>query len=593
MTVEDQTSDSYLLCPESGILMLHPLRRKSVIKKAPSKPQDEPTKEATVWPSVTIVNDKTKTPEKYDDNTTNQVKPTPGVGKQRMNPVTASAATFGACNNPIHAHPLQLSAQDDLTYKCDECSFSAIWAGEFFNHKAQVHGLQVPGDSSDPLLYFLAEQNEEYRTNLIETMLKVQSLTDHVQTLTNQLAQFVGTWAPANCTKCNYTAANSDLLSSHMTTKHRPRAEPSNCTKCDYTAANSDLLSNHMKTKHRHRAEPLNESPDMIPAPQEQQEVLASSLPSAQPPTYAEQVRGGPTTAQTFNCAECRYKCSNQDKLSRHANMKHNRVYLGPQRTLLVGDSRVKSLDPRVIEKALGDGLLYVPGSLKIPLQPQGQSRGHPGRAYCSSRDWPYSKFPAASLEDRVPELLAVRNYTNLVVQAPCSDITNILKVQDRSSHRGLACQSALNTLAVVEQALRVNPSLQQAMILEHLPRADSDYLNALSQHSSAVLREAVAASKLNDKIVVAPSSPLECTNEQKMIDMFGARDSPRSDGIHLLGDHGKRLYTDFVLGSLKSANRAWTTIRSRSRRIPQMEQVSQATGPSRATNNRYGPLLN
>ena len=90
-----------------------------------------------------------------------------------------------------------------------------------------------------------------------------------------------------------------------------------------------------------------------------------------------------------MDCPECRYKCSNQAKLNNHIAAKHMRTVHGPPRTLLVCDSRVKSLKPRVIEKALRDGLLYAPGSLRVPLQAQGQGKGHPGRAYYSSRDWP------------------------------------------------------------------------------------------------------------------------------------------------------------------------------------------------------------
>ena len=291
-----------------------------------------------------------------------------------------------------------------------------------------------------------------------------------------------------------------------------------------------------------------------------------------------------------MDCPECRYKCSNQAKLNNHIATKHMRTVHGPPRTLLVCDSRVKSLKPRVVEKALRGGLLHVPGSLRIPQAP-GQSKGYPGRAYCSSRNWPNSRFPEASLEDRVPRLLAARSYANLVIQAPCNDITNILKVQDRSSHQSLARQSALNSLAVVEQALRVNPSLKKVVILEHLPRADSDYLNDLSKHSNSVLREAATASNLKDQIVIASSEHLECTNEQKTIDMFGAKDSPRSDGIHLVGDYGRQLYTDFVLVSMKSANLTKTTLRPKTRKAPRRQQEEPSTNWT--TNNRFGPLLN
>ena len=601
-----ETRRSYFLCPESGLLTENLLEvpptptpaRRSVIMKTTPNLQEHQTNTNTLWPSVTILNDETTIfeTEQNDDEIEVIKKPTPGVGKRsRTNPVPPSSATFGACNKPTHAHPVHPTTHEDLQYKCDECDFSANWAGEFFNHKTQVHELQVPGGSSDPLLYFLAEQNEEYRTKLIEAMVNVQSLTEQIQSLTTQVAEVVAKCSPVKCTKCNYRTANISVMVTHMEIKHNVSSGP------QPPSQPQPLIPDILPGPQEQEQTPQQKKqqipqPKKQQIPQQQQEPPPSSFlpPSAQRATYAEQARGAPAQAHSFNCTFCRYKCSNQAKLNEHIAAKHEDPSQTAPYTLLIGDSRVKSLKPRIIEKALGNGLLSVPGSIRVPVQPQGRGKGHPGRAYCSSRDWPGAKFPAASLEDRVPELLAARPYTNLVLQAPSNDITNILKVQDLGKHQELAEQSARNTLAVVEQALRVNPSLQRAIILEHLPRADNDHLGTLSEHSNTVLKEIAAISNLRNRITIASSKALECNTETKIVKMFGARDSPRSDGIHLMGENGKQLYTDFVFDSIRSANLAWTSPSPRpgARQASRREKGQEEQG-SYATGNRFGPLLN
>ena len=367
------------------------------------------------------------------------------------------------------------------------------------------------------------------------------------------------------------------------------------CLIGDIKEVKQNQLSIHNPAPHgMDPSSPAPQAPIMAPIPPPKPPTgTQTPSPTLQPlmdteviPTYAEQVRGSqPTHAGTYNCTDCRYKCSSLSKLDDHIMNKHTRPHHGVPQTLLVCDSRVKSLKSRIVEKALKGGRLSVPGSLKVPEGPQGKGGGHPGRAYCSTRDWPGAKFPSASLEDRVPGLLAVKSFTNLILQAPCNDITNIRMVKDQSKHLELAALSAHNTLAIVERALRVTPSLQTVVILEQLPRADSDHLSALAQHSTAVLREAVANSSLKNKIVMAPSKSLECKTEKNIVDLFGARDSPRADGVHLVGEHGRQLYTDFILDSIKSANLSWTTTIPRIR--PRKESQGWANG------NRFGPLSN
>jgi hypothetical protein len=90
--------------------------------------------------------------------------------------------------------------------------------------------------------------------------------------------------------------------------------------------------------------------------------------------------------------------------------------------TLLLADSHTKYQNPRVIEKALR-GRLFAPGYI------------HPGehRAYCSTRDWPNAHYPENNLEDKVMELLRLREHSYLMYGAPGNDITNIGDIKDKS----------------------------------------------------------------------------------------------------------------------------------------------------------------
>ena len=82
---------------------------------------------------------------------------------------------------------------------------------------------------------------------------------------------------------------------------------------------------------------------------------------------------------------------------------------------LFVGDSHQKALQPRLVESLLCVHLVSGAESSNF-------------RGYCSTPDWPGARFPWASLSDRVRKLVMEKQFKILIVQAPCNDISNLLK---------------------------------------------------------------------------------------------------------------------------------------------------------------------
>ena len=131
---------------------------------------------------------------------------------------------------------------------------------------------------------------------------------------------------------------------------------------------------------------------------------------------------GSQTLEAHFRCDKCDQIFTSMVNLTTHVTRAHvSKKKM--KNTLLIGDSLTKYQNPRLIEKALGRKTLYTPGSVNPRT----------GRAYCSTQDWPNSRFPQNNLEDKVLEQLAVREHSHLLFGAPCNDITNIGDAQDNS----------------------------------------------------------------------------------------------------------------------------------------------------------------
>jgi hypothetical protein len=207
-----------------------------------------------------------------------------------------------------------------------------------------------------------------------------------------------------------------------------------------------------------------------------------------------------------------------------------------------LGDSNTKYQNPRLIEKALGGRGLYTPGFV----------RPRTDRAYCSSRDWPRSRFPDNNLEDKVMEQLSVREHSHMIFGAPCNDITNIGDIQDKTEKYKLAVKSSENCIKIAEKALEKFPMLEKVIIPERMPRAD--HLSELSEYANFALKTLAEKSDLSNRITIVPMELLYFSNEQEMANIFGSPSTRKFDGIHPKGKLGRRLYNDCLIAAVRVA---------------------------------------
>ena len=181
--------------------------------------------------------------------------------------------------------------------------------------------------------------------------------------------------------------------------------------------------------------------------------------------------------------------------------------------------------------------------------------------------------------------MLAKQPCDNLVLQSPANDLTNLSQVPEQQ-HQGWAEQSSRNMVNIAEQAILGNPMMKKVVLLEHLPRVDSDHLAALANHSNSALRQFAASSIFSNQILVVSHPSLNPTNEEKTIAIFGPRNI--GDGIHLRGSEGSRRHTSSVISALQSVGIAgWSTQAAKGSAKPQEISYSQVL----KTGNRFQQL--
>jgi hypothetical protein len=255
----------------------------------------------------------------------------------------------------------------------------------------------------------------------------------------------------------------------------------------------------------------------------------------------------------------------------------------------MVGDSTMKTVNSRVVEAALGGGLLT--GRSASSQGSISHLAGHPGRAYNSVSSYPGSKFPQSSFELVVPRLLSNHVVTNLVLQSPTSDLTN-LKGLPEVQQQDLVKQSACNMVKIMDRARAEHPSLRKVVILDQLPRSDTEELCNLSKLYNATLREQVAAAPDSShcQMQVASHDSLHATSQDMRSDLFGSPSARGTDGIHFRGKKGSKLHTSSIISALKTAGLGdWRSAQSCPRDGSQQEgrTFSQAV----RTSNRYEVL--
>ena len=208
--------------------------------------------------------------------------------------------------------------------------------------------------------------------------------------------------------------------------------------------------------------------------------------------------------------------------------------------SLLVGDSHVKSVKSRQIEKVMTGNRLRNPAA----------SSPREGSAYTTTSEWPGARYPDSNLAERLPALLKERPYNSLIVLTPSNNITNIEDF-DNEEQNELAVKTAIDTVSIVEKALEDSPSLEKIVIVELPPRADSARLSELTEFCNFTLKERVLKSKYHKQITIAN---LDNLYDYTYEDIFGFPSSRSYDGIHMKGRHGRHAFTNSIIAAVESA---------------------------------------
>ena len=242
-----------------------------------------------------------------------------------------------------------------------------------------------------------------------------------------------------------------------------------------------------------------------------------------------------------FSCDKCGEQFYIENDLESHVKETHiskSKTKI----TLLLGDSNSKYQNPRLIEKAMGGKGLFTPGVM------------HPrtGRAYCSSRDWPNSRYPDNNLRDKAHEQLSLRDHSYLIFGAPLNDISNIDEMDSQAEQYRLAVKSSENCINIAEEVLQKFAKLEKVIINERLPRAD--FLSDLSEYANFALRSLAEKSPLSSRIIVVPMEGMHYTTEEDMEDIFGSTSSYNFDGIHPKGRLGGQVYNDCLIAAVRTA---------------------------------------
>ena len=359
---------------------------------------------------------------------------------------------------------------------------------------------------------------------------------------------------PFKCTECKYQDKNREELIKHIETKHASILSPAKVIKPipaprknEIKEIYEDDVITHMERRHQNKA-----SKDMCDVP----------------PTKE--------TSKSYDCRKCGHKAKSSETLANHLKVKHTN-YMNLPNWFIVGDSHLNSVKPRMVEKASG-GKLF------------GKGFNHPkeGRAYCSTKEWPNSKFPNNNHKDLIPKVLEERVYKGGIILCPGNDISNIANM-DRARQLAMAEQSALNMVGEVEKALQNNSTLEKMVMMEYPPRADSKQLAEVTTFANEVLHNEVNKSKYKEHITVGSFKNLRYNNDKEMVALFGPNNSnPRYDGVHLRGRKGSWLYTESIMTAVSTAtsNRAPRLLTSSTRNPIRQPEVSPIT-----TQNRYEVL--
>ena len=283
--------------------------------------------------------------------------------------------------------PIVIEIEEDQ-FKCKYCPFET-------DHKSQLN-LHISGKHSKehtivncPLCHYKSTSEPE--------------VTTHVQ---NQHPD------TATCKECSKQFTSEDALKSHINSKHRKEQSLVECPLCSYKNASEPEVTKHVENQH----------PD------------TNICKKCDKRFYSEVALKRHMTTEHFQCEECTQDLATKNDLNKHMAEQHVKEVTGW--SLLIGDSHVKSIKSRQIEKVLKGNLLRNPVA----------SSPREGSAYTTTREWPGARFPDSNLAERVPSLLNERSYKSLIALTPSNNITNIENF-DHNEQNELAVKTAHDTV--------------------------------------------------------------------------------------------------------------------------------------------------
>ena len=361
------------------------------------------------------------------------------------------------------------------------------------------------------------------------------------------------------CDQCPFETDNKSQLTLHKSGAHDKSPIFVQCPMCSYNNGSEAIVRKHIEDKH----------PETFPCKTCSQGFITKN--SLDVHTTEVHPEATPQTELCHICNKCQKEFTNKVELNTHISEKHKHNNWA----LLVGDSHVKSIQSRHLEKKLKGNKLRNPAA----------SSPREGSAYTTTRDWPNAYYPDSNLTERVPELLNERSYKSLIMLTPSNNIKNIENL-GRDEQNKLAIKTSTDTVKIAEHALEQHDSLEKVVVVELPPRDDSTRLEELTEFANFTLRNTVLKSKHKNQITIAS---LESLYQYSNLDIFGSPSLRKSDGIHLRGKLGAKVYTECILAAVKSAGlcqtRSTTTNSS---------AINEATSsPTIPTSNYYEVLSN
>ena len=537
---------------------------------------------------------------------------------------------------------LQRFEEEIRCLKCEVCGLTFLGSRNLRDHTKKAHHQYLQPTSPDPALPSLGdylarlESKIEHCTNLIteqstviEKLVKLQERkiksTNPTLSANKDIPIIEIEDDPRNYLECEYCAFKTDnksQLNLHKSGKHSKETSLIVCPMCDYKSNSEPEVTKHVQDQHK-EDEPMNQLTceycafktdsksqlNLHKSGKHRKETTLIVCPmcdykSTSEPEVTKHVQD--QHKETFSCSKCNKTFENETSLRTHITGDHiqcnqcsqdfttktdHKKHMAEQHaqqttdwSLLVGDSHIKAIKSRQIEKVLKGNRLRNPAA----------SSPRAGSTYNTSRFWPGARYPDSNLEEKIPALLKERPYKSMIVLTPSNNIKNIESL-DRHEQNELAVQTALETVAIVEKALKETPTLEKVIIVETPPRADSERLSELSEFCNFTLKSRVEKSEHHDQITIAN---LDTIYEYKVEHIFGHPSSQLYDGIHMKGKYGKQAYTDCILAAVESAGlrrpRRYTAIDSnRNTTSHTNNRSSTNTSYTIPTSNRFETLSN